>query len=102
MADDGLYYFDKYSENDTLSQQETEDREKFEVVNKRASELLLDSGVLEPLKNLASVKIFAFDFALVGSMPKYEAFEPQQKHIDIIKDLKAAVEHNWAVGQIYF
>lgn len=83
MADDGLYYFDNNSENDTLSQQETEDREKFEVVNKRAYELLLESGVLEPLRKLTNVKIFAFDFALVGSMPKYEVFEPQQKHIDI-------------------
>ena len=75
--------------------------EKEEAVNLRAYELFLESGVLEPLKKLTNVKRFTFDFALVNHLPQRKLFQPKQKHLDIIDDLKATIERNWVVKPAY-
>ena len=74
-----------------------------EVVNKRAYELVLESGVLEPLRKLTNVKRFVFDFVLQSASPRHTLFQPKQpkqKHVDITNDLKAVIEHNWVVEQL--
>ena len=69
--------------------------EKEEADNLRAYELFLESGVLEPLKKLTNVRRFAFDFALVSHLSERKLFQPKQRHLDIIDDLKTAIERNW-------
>ena len=92
-----------YSRVDTRSHWELgpRDAEKEEAVNLRAYELFLESGVLEPLKKLTNVKRFTFDFALVNHLPQRKLFQPKQKHLDIIDDLKATIERNWVVEPAY-
>ena len=65
---------------------------KNELLNKRAYELLLEIGVFEPLKNLRNVYYFDFDLAFVNHLPQRILFQPKQKHIDIIDDLKGTIE----------
>lgn len=89
----------EYNGNGISPQQKAKSRLKQKAVNNRAYELMLENSILEPLRQLTDVRCFVFDFTLPGSIPKHDVFHPQQKHIDIIKDLKAAIEHNWAVGQ---
>ena len=74
---------------------------KVEAVDSRAYELFLESGVLEPLKKLTNVKRFTFDFALVNYLPQRKLFQPKQKHLDIIDDLKTSIERNWIVKPAY-
>ena len=82
IGDDGTFSLTKYSELQ-------------EVVNKRAYELFLESGALEPLKKLTNVKCFRFDLALVSYLPQRKLFQPSQKHLGIINDLKTAIERNF-------
>lgn len=82
----------------TLPQQEL-NAEQEQKVNQRAYELFLESGALEPLKNLTNVKCIEFDFGLISPLPRQEVFEPKPKHVHIINNLKAAIERNWMVEQ---
>ncbi len=91
--------FDEYNDDGISPRQQAKGRLKQKAISTRAYELMLENGVLEPLRQLTNVKSFVFDFTLPGSIPKHEVFHPQQKHVHIIRDLKAAIEHNWAVGQ---
>ena len=95
----GDYDFDEYNWNGILPQEDVNGSLMQKAVNNRAYEIMLENGVLEPLRQLTNVKCFVFDFTLPGSLPRHEVFHPQQRHVDIIEDLKAAIEHNWVVGQ---
>ena len=56
------------------------------VCNERATELFLESGVLDRLRQLSNVKCFSLNFATDGR---------EQKHLNIIRELKMAIEKNW-------
>lgn len=70
---------------------------KEDAANERATELFLESGVLNPLRDLSNVQTFSLminTFARGG-----EFMEPKEKHLKIIGDLQAAIEKNWLVKQ---
>lgn len=68
-------------------------KRKMNIANKRVVELILEAGVLNPLKQLDNVKRFSLSF---DELPYDGAeFEPKHKHLDIIKDLREKVEGNF-------
>lgn len=72
-------------------------------INIGAYGLFLESGALEPLKQLTNVRCFNFDFAPI----KYEyeiqyrvkRLQPKQKYLDTINDVKTTIERNWVSKQ---
>ena len=82
------------SSNDEDPEQEAKDDVKTDVADQRATELLLESGVLDSLRSLSNVKSFSLRIdtpALSG-----KAIKPKKKHLKIIRGLKEAIEKNWA------
>lgn len=66
---------------------------KENAATKRGMELILEAGVLNPLKKLENVKYFSLSFDV---LPCNDVeFEPKHKHLDIIRDLKETVEGNF-------
>lgn len=51
---------------------------------RRASKLVLEAGVLSPLKWLPTVKRFGLSFA---SLRWNERFRPKPKHLEIVRDV---------------
>ena len=82
-------------EGDLGSLRELDDNEEMKVnaANERAAELVLEAGVLDPLRQLTDVKYLEFSFALLQGGDV--AFEPKSKHLGILQDLKTTVEGNF-------
>lgn len=93
------YYFDDDSDDDCFLGNKKKNVENDEVVSTRYYELFLESGVLKPLKQLTNVRCFALDSALISSPRQRKFLEPQEKHLDVINNLKAVIEHNWVGRQ---
>ena len=55
------------------------------VADARATELVLEAGVLDPLKWFSNVKRFGLSFA---SLRWNERFGPQSEHLEIVWGLK--------------
>lgn len=66
---------------------------KEEVFYERATEVFLESGVLDPLRQLSNVKCFSLSIA--PHWRRAKVVKPEQKHLNIIRDLKMAIENNW-------
>lgn len=80
--------------DDESDSQEAKDDEKVEVADERATELFLESGVLDPLRKLSNVKCFSFE---IETMRGIKFMEPKQKYLNMVGDLKKATENNWVV-----
>lgn len=81
------------------SDDEDEDTEKkldklMEVADERATELFLDSGICECLKELTNVQNFQFRFGFEHRGDE-EPYTPLPRHVALIKEMKAAVEGNF-------
>lgn len=76
-----------------LTRLEDMEKRKVPVASERATELLVEAGVLDPLKQLPNVKCFEFSFALLQG--EDVSFEPKTEVLDIVRDLKTAVEGNF-------
>ena len=87
------------SEGESWVHEDLKHEEKNEVLNKRAYELLLEHGVFEPFKNLVNVNYFDFDLAFVNHLPQRILFQPKQKHLDIIDNLKMMIEYSKMVDE---
>ena len=85
----------RISDYDLDSEEEARDVEKAKVANERATELFLESSVLESLGKLSNVKCFSLKVATKGRGD--EIMTPRQKHLNIIRDLKEVIEKNWVV-----
>ena len=81
-----------FDDSDDESSMPSEDK-KADAADLVATELFLESGVLDPLKHLSNVKTFALDCAITGDGETTDLL--QRKHLDIIEDLKRVVEKNW-------
>ena len=66
------------------------------VANERATELLLDSGILAPLEKLSNVQSFQFEFETQDR--NGELYKPTPKHLELLIDLKRKIEGNYSVG----
>ena len=87
---------DMDSESDSSSSSEDLlDHDREYAANTRATELFLESGVLCPLSELSNVRTFSLKTATCGRGDFTDRL--QQKHSDIIKDLKQMIERNWEV-----
>lgn len=77
------------------TEQTAKNDEKRDAANERAAELFIESGVLDSLRKLSNVKCFSLKVATVwiGETVMLQ----QQKHLNIIRDLKDVIEKNWAV-----
>ena len=73
--------------------------EKMDVANERATELFMECGILNPLRDLSNVQNFDLQvrtelLTLVGcGETDFMVLKP--KHAKIAQDLKEAIEHNW-------
>ena len=65
------------------------------VANERATELILDSGILAPLEKLSIVQSFQFKFETKDR--NGELYKPTAKHLEMLMDLKQKVERNYGV-----
>lgn len=83
-----------FDDESDLEEDEKND-EKDLVANEKATELFLESRVLDPLRQLSNVKCFLLKVATEGR--ECEVMELQRKHLNIIGGLKEAIEMNWAV-----
>ncbi len=84
---------DDEENNEAFKEQNAKEEKQTNVANQRATELVLEAGVLNPLKQLSNVKCFGLSFALLpwNGIP----FNPKSKHLDIIRDLKETIEGNF-------
>ncbi len=84
---------DNEGNNEAFKEQNAKEEKQINVANQRATELVLEAGILNPLKQLSKVKCFGLSFALLpwNGIP----FTPKSKHLDIIRDLKKTVEGNF-------
>lgn len=83
---------DSEEEEDQDLEEECAER-KENAATKRAMELVLEAGVLNPLKQLENVKRFSLSFDV---LPFNDVeFKPKNKHLDIIRDLKEKIEGNF-------
>lgn len=82
------------SDEESESEQDAKDTEKMEVADERATELFLESDVLDSLRQLSNVKCFSLE---IETMRGYRFMEPKQKYVNMIADLKEAIENNWVV-----
>lgn len=83
------------SSDDEGPEQEARYDVKHDFADLRATELLLESGVLNSLRSLSNVKSFSLRIATPARSGK--AIKPKEKHLKIIGGLKEAIEKNWAV-----
>lgn len=74
------------SDDETESVANERDIKREEVANERATELFLESGVLNCLRNLSNVKCLSINIATSGRGG--EVMKPQKKHMGMIRDLK--------------
>ena len=80
------------SDAETNSEQDAKDDEKMEAANERATELFIESGVLDSFRKLSNVKCFSLKIDTAGLGDK--VMKPQQKYLKMIEDLKKAIEKN--------
>ena len=85
------------TEDETESEQDAKYIDKGAAVDERATELLLESGVLNPLQRLTNVRSFSLKIATYGRGGK--RMTPQKKHLDMIGNLKKVIEKNWITKQ---
>lgn len=78
-------------------QQDEKEAKKMNIANERATELVLEAGVLDPLKRLSNVKRLGIFFASPQCSEKSSKMKP--KLSGIIRDLKEAVEGNFVAKQ---
>ena len=77
------------------SEQEAKEEEKDYAADERATELFLEAGILDSLRTLSNVMNFTFTIETIGR--GCEDMQPKKKHLEMIQDLKKAIESNWAV-----
>ena len=77
------------------SEQDAESYVKDSVADQRATELFLEAGILDSLRNLSNVMNFSLRIETEGRASEF--MEPKEKHLKIIQDLKNVIERNWIV-----
>ena len=79
----------------TDSEQDAEYYHKESVADERATELFLEAGILDSLRNLSNVMNFSLTIRTEGRASEF--MEPKKKHLNMIQDLKNEIERNWIV-----
>jgi hypothetical protein len=93
MANSNLMTQEMSSQDDREETEETLDR-LMKIADEKATELFLDSGLCDCLKDLSNVKNFNFAFGFEDRLDE-DAYVPLPRPVALIKDLKAAVEGNF-------
>ena len=83
------------SDDETDSEKDKKDVLKWRVAYEKGTELFLESGVLDSLKDLTNVMCFSPKVATIGRGET--PMKLQQKHVKILRDLKEVIENNWRI-----
>jgi len=85
-------HFDDWDESD-----EERDFKMMGAANERAADTFMDSGILNPLRNLFNVKSFEFMFDMMTY--NFDDYQPQPRQMEMIQDLQRVIQGNWQVKQ---
>ena len=85
------------SDDETDSEKDEKDVLKWRVAYEKGTELFLESGVLNSLKDLTNVMCFSPKVATIGRGET--PMKLQQKHVKILRDLKEVIENNWRIKE---
>ena len=83
------------SDDETDSEKDARDALTCQIADEKATELFLESGVLNSLRDLTNVMCFSPKVATLGRGET--TMKLQQKHIKILRDLKEVMENNWRI-----
>ena len=83
------------SNDETDSEKDEEDVLKWRVAYEKGTELFLESGVLNSLKDLTNVMCFSPKITTIGRGET--PMKLQQKYVKILRDLKDVIEKNWRI-----
>ena len=83
------------SDDETDSEKDEKDALKWRVAYEKGTEVFLESGVLNSLKDLTNVMCFSHKVATIGRGET--PMKLQQKHVKILRDLKEVIEKNWRI-----
>lgn len=89
--DDG----EEEEEEDSDGSETQDEKEDMKIIaaNLRAIELVLEAGVLDPLKRISNAKSFGLSFALLQDHDK--VFKTKPEHAEIIQGLKETIQGNF-------
>lgn len=85
-----------------------DDEEMFRAADNRATEIFLEAGILDPLRDLSNVKSFAWEIRHCDYNnerydyfrdPMYIPFRLKPEHAEIMESLKTTIERNFASNQ---
>ena len=77
------------------SEQVAKEDEEGYIADERATELFLEAGVLDSLRTLSNVMKFSFTIETIGRGCKLMTLK--KKHLEMVQDLKNAIEKNWLI-----
>lgn len=83
------------SDDETDFEKAAKEERKWEVAYEKGTELFLESGVLNSLRDLTNVMCFSAKVATIGRGKTI--MKLQQKHAKILLDLKEVIENNWRI-----
>ena len=83
------------SDDETTDEKDEDDALKGRVAYEKGTEVFLESGVMNSLKDLTNVMCFSPKIATIG--PGETPMKLQQKHVKILRDLKEVIENNWRI-----
>ena len=84
-----------YPEEDGYWEQQGILDQRARAANERATELFLESGVLDPLRKLSNVKSFSLKIYTEG--PRGLIMRPKKRYLSMMDDLKKVIEKNWDI-----
>ena len=91
-ADSKLVLEDLMAENGSEDEDQEDSIEN--IANEKATELFLDSGIMEPLKTLQNVSSCEFKFGFNYRNTEDE-YKPPAKHVRMLKEFKDTIEANF-------
>lgn len=95
MANSNLIMADLMYETDDEDDEVGGKTEKImDIANEKATELFLDSGIMDPLKTLSNVSSCNFKFGF-EHRDEGDEYKPPGKYVKLLRDLKDTIESNF-------
>lgn len=95
LANSNLIMADLMEESDDEDTEAEDKTEKImDVANEKATELFLESGIMDPLKTLSNVSYCDFKFGFDHRGEGYE-YKPPGKYVQMLRDMKETIESNF-------
>jgi hypothetical protein len=83
-------------EEDEDEDSDVEDKTEkiMDIANEKATEIFLDSGIMDPLKTLSNVSSCDFKFGFQHRDEGNE-YKPPAKYVNLLRDMKETIERNF-------